>query len=299
MVAPIVFPANVVNGTIELGGYADGFNQGEICRIQLSMSSLIRVSSGTRVTLRVPRIFHISSDDGTIRYSFSDPTAIPANLLWPLAMIDIGIGPGSVLLREAHSVSISRDPVNSTEVSVGLSLSMDAFVSRSCERGSAFRVRFDDDNCILFMISFRNESDSSHRMYETCFGTDINSPIVGTNSFMTMPSGIVSSLTDRIRHWGANWNDDRSGFTECDQSVLHYLPDIVLSIYNLAGSISGNIVFGARDYLNIDDVSETCSFRFRTSHEIGIDPLRLPFVNIYWTENEIVFCDPSFNSITR
>ena len=102
--APIVFPATVVNGTIELGGYADGFNHGETCRIQLSMSSLIRVSSGTRVTLRVPRTFHISSDDGTIRYSFFDPTWIPAHFVWPLAMrIDMGIGPGSVLLREARS----------------------------------------------------------------------------------------------------------------------------------------------------------------------------------------------------
>ena len=109
----------------------------------------------------------------------------------------------------------------------------------------------------------------------------------------------MSVLADRIRHWGANWNDDRSRFTECDRSVLRHLPDIVLSIYNRSGSISGNMVFGARDYLKIDDVSETCSFRFRSSQEIMIDPLRLPFVNLYWTETEMVFCDPSYRSITR
>lgn len=295
---PVVFPVTIVNGAVELLGLADDFNNDQTFRTRITMSRQILVSRGL-TTLNLPEHFHITNEARTRQFSFNDPTAVFSRFNWPAAVVSIGVGPGSLFMERAESVSIVRDPNNVTSALVGISFTDYEFMSQSCFPGSAFRTVFNGDDCVEFMISLRDGNSGYERiaqgMYETCFGLE-TTPRLDPNAFMTMPFMIASNLTNRVRQWGANRNEDGPGFTECDSSLLAHLPDIVVSFFGNIGGTVGSIVLSPRDYVLIDESAETCKFRFRSvnpaSETMFIDPLRLPYVNVHITQSDLLFCDP-------
>ncbi len=298
-----MFPANTVNGGVELIGSADDFNHDNTFRISLSMSRQIRVYFGSlhERSLRdnIPEIFHITNSDQTRRFSFQDPTAVFARSNWPVPSLSLGVGPGSHFIEQAESISIVRDVANTTSALVGMGLSDYEFVTQACVPGSAFRTALNGDDCIEFVISLRGESSgydhSPYGLYETCFGLE-STPRLDPGNFMTIPYTLASNLTRRVRQWGANRNENGVGFTECDSSILPHLPEIVISFFANSHRVVGSIVFLPEDYLSIDERTETCHFKFRSinpsTESMFIDPLRLPHISVHIAQSDIMFCDP-------
>ena len=267
--------------------------------VHLSMSRYSGVAFGTLeyfTSTPVTDSIRIINGNTSLEFSVSDANMLVHSSGEIVPTIRLGVGIGGSILQQAQSVIISRDPVNRTNVSVGFGWSAYDFYVEKCVARSFFSIIIDDENCIDFRVKILEARDTSDEnddvQHSFCFELI---PRLEPWQFMTVPSLLASNLSRMVRHWGANTDGDMM-FTECDESILSHLPDIVLSFPSVSEEDSGTILLSPSDYLEINSQLETCRFRFRSVNPVTaspyFDPFRLPFVNVHLANDRISFCDP-------
>lgn len=296
-VSSLLFPATLNSDQVEVAGLVQFPTGQEPLRIVFSLASYTRIrrvddSAGFRSQ---PSRFSIRDQNN--QFNFTDYSCLGRGYTWPSPQLILGIGPTSQFMQQARSVAFIRHPSNESNVSVGIAVT--DFAIHSCIHDSAILVRFDDDHCFDITVRIRGGlSESAEEVFQTCYGSDSIPEDLSEYEFFTVPRSIADSMDSRVRHWGANRDENEHrffSFTECDRSILSSLPDLELSF--IRDSITaGRIVLSPADYLLINDEEETCRFRFRITsnrrNRLTIDLLRLPFINVQLDQHGVTLCDP-------
>jgi hypothetical protein len=284
----LLFPATLNSDQVEVAGLVEFSTGQEPLRIVFSLASYTRISlvdDSARLARSGPRPSRFSIRDQNNQFNFTDYSSLGRGYTWPSPILFLGIGPTSQFMQQAGSVAFIRHPSNESNVSVGIAVT--DFAIHSCIHDSAILVRFDDDHCFDITVRIqRGLSESAEEVFQTCYGSDSIPEELSEYEFFTVPRSIADSMDSRVRHWGANREENEHrffSFTECDRSILSILPDLELSF--ISDSITaGRIVLSPADYLLINDEEETCRLRFRLTsnrrNRLTIDLLRFPFINV-------------------
>jgi hypothetical protein len=95
----------------------------------------------------------------------------------------------------------------------------------------------------------------------------------------------------------AVWVPASNFYSNCEISILTNLPHIRVTFHELDIPYSpvGDLFLSPSDYVDFDEIRNTCFFRFSIEDDdtdfLSINPLVIPNVNFFFTNNELLLCD--------
>ena len=214
----------------------------------------------------------------------------------PETAISIAIGPRSFLMNNHNSTALVRNGTDRGYLVLGES--RETFVSLNCVSNSSFRIPFtigrfgNRVNVSYSLIWSVSDNFTISQIHET---TGLPVTISGHTKILKLPVShsleIVQSMTPAV------WVPASNFYSNCEISILTNLPHIRVTFHELDIPYSpvGDLFLSPSDYVDFDEIRNTCFFRFSIEDDdtdfLSINPLVIPNVNFFFTNNELLLCD--------
>ena len=263
----------------------------------LSPSHQINRTILGRLTLDSWHVVHdpIFSQNYSIQFlsggddSYTEPIVARTDFVYQQTTPRFGFGPSSRVLTRYQSVMFSQPYTLNSSVYLG---------SMSRENFSNF--------CIPESVA----TIQTGSLWRVILGTEPRDPVnefplhpmriggLPGNIIAEIPPStlyILCSLLEFFGAEGASWDDSRTHFTNCPETIVYSLPNIRLNFGHT------EIVLDPSDYLSFSygGLVQTCQIRFYASSFGGqsniprFNPIMIPNIHVRVTnDDEIQLCDP-------
>lgn len=278
-----------------------GFNDGEPLTLRVDCHRNLVIESRL-----FDGVYDVNSDSASITAIDGRAMEIEGYLVQHSTWIEegyLGIGPGSVVIRQHGPIDLIYSPYMDTRLLV---VNSSEVYPQSCVPNSTISIPFvyidSWAHNVIPYVTFKlmRHSDTHDR------GVFLNEQLPpyslsvnGFASYMCLPGTIAETLSNMISSQGAVWvlSDDLNvpiSFNQCTAAIINSLPDIVIVITGDTNNTLGEVIQTPSDYLRIDPLNDECAFRFITAYEdeiYSINPFTLNGINVRVDENQLHICD--------
>jgi hypothetical protein len=209
------------------------------------------------------------------------------------AIADIGIDPDSFMVQQYNEISVLRNISSDSGVLILNDTDGDQF-NRSCVPETIVRIPLLSARFRAAQMDYRliSQQDGENRQALIMSETPRNpTRLYNPANLLTIPTALTSAIHDAIIASGTVRVGETTTFDNCYfDSLSEQLPKIILHIRENGA----DLVLFPEDYVEYNRDANQCILKVLgedSSHQPGVNILRIPNTNIHISSTEMLICD--------